>query len=57
MKEDISFSKEDTLMLKGIAICMMLFHHLFGFPERIPNEILDISLMGGGFILLFSVFF
>lgn len=56
MKEDISFSKEDTLMLKGIAICMMLFHHLFGFPERIPNEILDISLMGG-FILLFSVFF
>lgn len=57
MKEDISFSKEDTLMLKGIAICMMLFHHLFGFPERIPNEILDISLMGENLSYYLASFF
>ncbi len=37
---DIFFTKEDTLMLKGIAIYMMLFHHLFGFPERIPNKVI-----------------
>lgn len=42
MRAGISFSKENTLMLKGIAICMMLFHHLFGFPERLPFEMLDI---------------
>ena len=30
------FDKNDTKAIKGIAIIMMLFHHLAGFPERFP---------------------
>ncbi|QUO31246.1 acyltransferase family protein [Faecalicatena sp. Marseille-Q4148] len=47
MGKEITFSKKDTLRLKGIAICMMLFHHLFGFPDRIPYKMIDISFIGG----------
>lgn len=55
-RENVIFSKEDTLILKGIAIGMMLFHHLFGFPERLPFEMLDIP-WGGRSILFISIFF
>ncbi len=27
------FTKEQTEMIKGVAILLMLVHHLFGFPE------------------------
>lgn len=30
------FTREDTKYLKGIAILLMLIHHLWGFPERLP---------------------
>ena len=33
----MSFEKKDTKIIKGIAIILMLYHHLFAFPERI-NE-------------------
>ncbi|RJV24888.1 hypothetical protein DWX22_11555 [Coprococcus sp. AF18-48] len=56
MGKEITFSKKDTLRLKGIAICMMLFHHLFGFPDRIPYKMIDISFMGG-FVLFFGILF
>lgn len=55
-RENVIFSKEDTLILKGIAIGMMLFHHLFGFPERLPFEMLDIP-WGGGLSYLLASFF
>lgn len=29
------FTKNDSQIIKGIAILMMIFHHLFAFPERI----------------------
>ncbi len=34
---NVKFTKEDTNILKGIAILMMLFHHLFGFPDRVAQ--------------------
>lgn len=30
------FSRDDTKAVKGIAVAMMLFHHLAAFPERAP---------------------
>ncbi len=33
MNKGFSFTKDNTEMIKGIAIILMLFHHLFGFPE------------------------
>lgn len=32
-------SKRESQGIKGIAILLMLFHHLFAFPDRIPNNI------------------
>lgn len=31
------FTKEDTKVIKGIAIILMLTHHLWGFPDRIAG--------------------
>ncbi len=33
MKKGFSFTKDHTEIIKGVAILLMLFHHLFGFPE------------------------
>ena len=30
------FDRTDTKALKGIAVLLMLFHHIAGFPERMP---------------------
>lgn len=34
---DYEFTKSHTQMAKGIAILLMICHHLFGFPERLHN--------------------
>lgn len=31
----MEFTRRDTKILKGIAICMMLCHHLFTFPDKL----------------------
>lgn len=31
------FTKKDTKIIKGLSILLMLAHHLFAFPERIPD--------------------
>lgn len=31
----MEFTKKDTNIIKGAAICLMLLHHLFAFPERV----------------------
>ena len=31
----MEFSKRDTIVIKGVAICLMLWHHLFTFPDRL----------------------
>lgn len=30
------FSRQDTKALKGVAILLMLMHHLLAFPDRLP---------------------
>lgn len=37
-QKSMIFDKNDTKAIKGIAILMMLFHHIAGFPERLPVE-------------------
>ena len=33
----MGFSRDDTKMVKGFAIILMLYHHLFAFPNRIQD--------------------
>lgn len=40
----MEFTRRDTKVLKGVAICLMLYHHLFAFPERV---------MAGSFVSLY----
>ena len=35
MKPGSFISKEESKLLQGVAVCLMVFHHLFAFPERI----------------------
>lgn len=32
------FSRQDTKAMKGIAILLMLLHHIMAFPDRIPTK-------------------
>lgn len=32
----MEFSRNDTKVIKGLAMVLMLYHHLFAFPDRIP---------------------
>lgn len=31
-------TKEESNFIKGVAIILMLFHHLFAFPDKIGNH-------------------
>ncbi|MGI5976115.1 MAG: acyltransferase family protein [Candidatus Limivicinus sp.] len=44
----MEFTKRDTKILKGVAICLMLCHHLFGFPDRVVDGNSFISLCSFG---------
>lgn len=44
---ELNFTKEHTKIAKGIAILLMLTHHLFAFPDRIHLD--------QGYISLFSI--
>lgn len=39
------FSRQDTKLVKGFAILLMLYHHLFAFPNRIQDGSSYISLL------------
>lgn len=39
----MTFTKSDTKVVKGIAIILMLYHHLFAFPDRLPEGIQYVS--------------
>ena len=46
--EDIVYySKDDSKVLKGIALCLMLCHHLFAFPEKTAYEFFSFVSFGG----------
>lgn len=36
LRSEAEFSREDTKAIKGIAVILMLFHHLAAFPDRFP---------------------
>lgn len=38
------FSKDDTKIIKAIAIVLMLYHHLFQFPKRINYEFIPLFI-------------
>ena len=38
--ERTCFTKQDTKAIKGAAILLMLYHHLFAFPKRIATDII-----------------
>ncbi len=44
MKKTFSFTKDYTEMIKGVAILLMLVHHLFGFPDWYVDEVSYIGL-------------
>lgn len=43
-RQPFVFSKEKTEYIKGIAIILMLFHHLFGFPEWLADGVKYIGI-------------
>lgn len=51
------FTRDDTKAVKGIALVLMLFHHLAAFPDRFPvgfegfKPLLAPSRSGGGGVL------
>ncbi|WP_424765349.1 acyltransferase family protein, partial [Necropsobacter rosorum] len=38
-------SKNESDYIKGIAVFLMLFHHLFAFPNRQPKDISIINVI------------
>ena len=39
-------TKEKSNIVYGIAACLMVFHHLFGFPERVPDTYIPMFNFG-----------
>ena len=53
-KNDTFFSRTDTKIIKGLAIILMLMHHLWAFPERIAGgELKPFITIGGKNTLIF----
>ena len=44
----MKFTKEDTKIIKGAAICLMLYHHLFAYPDRLMEGVRFVSLCSFG---------
>lgn len=44
----MKFTKDDTKVIKGMALCLMLYHHLFAYPNRIAEGIGFVSLCSFG---------
>lgn len=55
---DNIFTREDTKAIKGIAIILMLIHHLWAFPDRLVGGELKclVSVMGQDSIILLGCF-
>lgn len=46
--ETYKFTKDDTKLMKGYAILLMLAHHLWGFPDRLVRELPMTSITARG---------
>lgn len=52
----MGFTKYNTKAIKGIAIILMLYHHLFFFPDRISDEIVYLPIIKiGGMSLAYFI--
>ncbi len=49
-KTNLEFTSEDTRAIKGIAVIMMLFHHLAGFNNRFPVGFEGFTAKGDWFV-------
>lgn len=49
MKESHGFTKENTLEAKGVAIMLMVMHHLFAYPNRVTSGAYQSILHIGNF--------
>lgn len=39
------YFKKESIIIQSIAVMLMVFHHLFGYPERINSDYIIISKM------------
>ena len=46
--ERYQFTKDDTTLMKGLAILLMLAHHLWGFGDRLVSELPMVSVTARG---------
>ena len=44
----MEFTRRDTKIIKGVAICLMLYHHLFAYPMKVVDGNVFISLYNFG---------
>lgn len=43
MNKGLFISRKESLIIQGIAVILMVFHHLFGFPDRISYAYVILS--------------
>ena len=36
-RKEIGFGRDDTRIVNAVAVIMMLAHHIFAFPDRLPT--------------------
>lgn len=53
----MQFTKNDTNIVKGAAIIMMMLHHCFLAPERYSGYEIEFGPVGEGYTVLVSAFF
>lgn len=47
MNKKQEYTREDTKIAKAFAIFLMLYHHLFAFPDRIAGDYISICSFNG----------
>lgn len=45
--KQLEFTREDTRIIKGIAVILMFIHHLFAFPDRIHYDYISLTSISG----------
>lgn len=58
VKKEFNFNKEKSTIIKGIAIILMIVHHLFAFPDRIqtPSYYLSMPILNNNIAYYIGVF-
>lgn len=53
----MQFTKQDTLLVKGVAIIMMMVHHCYTTPDRYAGYVIDFGFVGEEITVMISSFF